>query len=119
MKEVDRAALDAELTVRGMVRILRRGRTIRNLHVVDEPVDNAAHLFGHHPDEDRVVPVLADAEDVLVGELRRILRLMHHVALVFRTRRDERTGIQNRRAAYGRHLFNKDHLLAEGLGLDG
>ena len=119
VKEVDRAALDAELTVRGVVRILRCGRTVRNLHVVDEPVDNAAHLFGHHFDENRVVPVLADAEDVLVGKFRRILRLMHHVALVFRPRRDEGAGIQNRRAADGRHLFNEDHLLAEGFGLDG
>ena len=50
-----------------MIRVLRGGRTIRNLHVIDQPVDYAAHLLRHHLDEHRIIAVLADAEDVLIG----------------------------------------------------
>ena len=116
---VDGTARNAELTVGGVVRILRGGRAVRDLHVVDEPVDDAAHAFRHHLDERRIVAVLADREDILVGEFGRVLRFLHDFALILRARGDERARVQGRRAADHRHLFDQDDVGAEGFRLDG
>ena len=118
IEEVDGASLDAQLTVCGMIRVLRGGRTVRNLHVVDQPVDYAAHLLRHHLDEHRIIAVLADAEDVLIGKFRRVLRFLHDFALVARAGGDQRAGIEHRSAADRRHLFDQDDALAERFGLN-
>ena len=102
-----------------MVGILRCRGTVRDLQVVDEPVHDAAHAFGHLLDKNRIIAVLADAEDVLRGKLGRVLRLVHGLALEAGARGDQRARVERRSATNHRHLFNKDHLGAERFGTNG
>ena len=102
-----------------MVGILRCRGTVRDLQVVDEPVHDAAHAFGHLLDKNRIIAVLADAEDVLRGKLGRVLRLVHGLALEAGARGDQRARVERRSATNHRHLFNEDHLGAERFGTNG
>ena len=111
-EEIDAAARHAQLTARGVIRVLRRRGAVRNLKVINQPIHNAARLLRGHHREGLVVLVLAGLQNILVRELRAVLRFLHDFTLIARTRGDQRTGVQLRVAADRRHLFNQNDLRA-------
>ena len=117
-EEVDGATLDTELTVSGVIRVLRGGRSIRNLQVINQPVDHFARVLRCHVNEDRIILVFAGLHDVFVSELGAVLRFLHHLTLIAGAGGDQRAGVQLRVAADIRHLFNKDDLFAESCRTD-